>query len=57
MGPKINPIDVVLDEMRFTDKEKSAFMSIIKVVKSSQSEVTDSPKNKIQLIIEDTVRK
>ena len=56
MSEKLKPIDIALDELNFSDKEKEAFHSIIRSVKSSQNVVSDSPKNKIDLIIEEVTR-
>lgn len=56
MSEKLKPIDIALDELNFSDKEKEAFHSIIRAVKSSQNVVSDSPKNKIDLIIEEVTR-
>ncbi len=56
MSEKNNPIEEVLKKQNFSDKEKAAFLNIIKVVKQSQSGIIESPKNKIDAIIEETVR-
>ena len=56
MSEKTKPIDVVLERLNFTDKEKEAFHSIIRAVKQSQNVVGESPKNTIDQIIEDVAR-
>jgi len=56
MSEKLNPIDVVLERLNFTEKEKGAFHGIIRAVKQSQNVVGESPKNTIDLIIEDVTK-
>ena len=56
MSEKLKPIDIVLDRLNFTEKEKEAFHGIIRAVKSSQNVVAESPKNTIDLIVEDIAR-
>ena len=56
MSEKLKPIDIVLDRLNFTEKEKEAFYGIIRAVKSSQNVVAESPKNTIDLIVEDIAK-
>ncbi len=56
MSEKLKPIDIVLDRLNFTEKEKEAFHGIIRAVKSSQNVVAESPKNTIDLIVEDIAK-
>ena len=56
MTEKFNPIDKALEELNFTDKEKEAFHEIIRAVKTSQNVASESPKNKIDLIIEEAIK-
>lgn len=56
MSEKTSPIDTILNRLNFTDKEQEAFHDIIKVVKASQNVVAESPKNTIDLIIEDVAK-
>ncbi len=56
MPEKLKPIDIVLNRLNFTGKEKDAFHSIIRAVKSSQNVAAESPKNTIDLIIEDIAK-
>lgn len=56
MSENPKPIDVVLDRLRFSDKEKEAFYGIIRAVKQSQNVVSESPKNTIDLIVEDIAK-
>ena len=56
MSEKLKPIDIVLDRLNFTDKEKDAFHGIIRAVKQSQNVDAESPKNTIGLIIEDIAK-
>lgn len=56
MPEKPKPIDVVLERLNFSEKEKKAFHDIIKAVKASQNVVADSPKNTIDLIVEDVTK-
>ena len=56
MSEKLKPIDIVLNRLNFTEKEKKAFHGIIKAVKSSQNVVAESPKNTIDLIVEDIAK-
>lgn len=56
MSEILKPIDLVLARLNFSDKEKDAFHNIIRAVKASQNVVADSPKNTIDLIIEDVAK-
>ena len=56
MSEKLKPIEIVLERLNFTDREKGAFHSIIRAVKSSQNVAAESPKNTIDLIIEDIAK-
>lgn len=56
MTEKPKPIDIVLDRLNFTDKEKEAFHGIIRAVKQSQNVDAESPKNTIGLIVEEIAK-
>ena len=56
MSEKHKPIEIVLKRLNFTEQEKRAFHNIIRAVKSSQNVVAESPKNTIDLIIEDIAK-
>lgn len=56
MSEKLKPIDIVLERLNFSDKEKDAFHGIIRAVKQSQNVDAESPKNTIGLIVEDIAK-
>ena len=56
MSEKLKPIDVILERLNFTEKEKDAFHGIIRATKQSQNVVGESPKNTIDLIVEDVAK-
>ncbi len=56
MSEKLKPIDIVLERLNFSDKEKDAFHGIIRAVKQSQNVDAESPKNTIGLIVEEIAK-